>query len=167
MATFIAPNLQRRLPHYERQQFIARLNSFTGLAWHNALVTHKVHRVVIDSAKKTIQVQMQNVSTDGKKGVDFVPLKNSYIKSAGTFGDNLEIRNFYIEGDDQIAKHRGGKKSSHETWFFIMPDGLTQAVVMNIIDTKDRNASGQAHEVGLVLNPFNAQFKEYDTFQKP
>lgn len=168
MATFIAPNLSKRVAHYERGQFIARLNALTGLAWRNALATHKIHRVVIDSTKKTMRVEMQRPESEGSKEGNFMPLKNMYIKSMSTFGDNIEIRNFYIEGDDQIAKHRGGgKKSSHESWFFVMPDGLAQAVILNIQDTKDRDVSGRPHEVGLVLNPFTAQFKEYDAFQKP
>lgn len=167
MATFIAPNLQKRLPSYERRQFIAQLNSLTGLAWHNALITQKVHRVVIDVAKKTMQVQVKNDAQDAKKE-DFVLLKRPYIRSKGTFADNLEMRNFYIEGDDQIAKHRGsGSKLSHEVWFYIMPDGLAQSVIINITDSKDRDSAHKPHEMSLVLNPFTAQFKEYDSFQKP
>jgi hypothetical protein len=43
---------------------------------------------------------------------------------------------------------------------------MAQDVVMNFIDTKDTQ-DGKPLQVGLVLNPFTAQFKTYDTFQKP
>ncbi len=47
-----------------------------------------------------------------------------------------------------------------------MPDGLTQTVTMNFLDTKQLNAAGKPRQFGLVLNPFNAQFKVYDGFQR-
>jgi prepilin-type N-terminal cleavage/methylation domain-containing protein len=166
VATIVVPNLQRRVPYYERQQFITHVNALTQLAWNNALSTGKIHRLVIDAVKKNMVVEIAGDS-QAKKKDDFVPLKETYLKPTYQFADTLELKNLYIEGEDQITKHGGGKKSSLETWFYIMPDGLTQAVIMNMVDQKDRSSGDKPREFSLVLNPFSAQFTEYDTFQKP
>ena len=47
-----------------------------------------------------------------------------------------------------------------------MPDGMAQDVIINLVDTKDFLPDESARPVGLVLNPFSVQLKEYDTFQK-
>jgi hypothetical protein len=39
-------------------------------------------------------------------------------------------------------------------------------VIINFLDTKDTKDDAP-RRVGLVLNPFTAQFKIYDAFQKP
>jgi len=47
-----------------------------------------------------------------------------------------------------------------------MPDGLSQDVIINFIDSQDPLPDGKMRQIGLVLNPFTVQFKEYDSFQK-
>ena len=59
---------------------------------------------------------------------------------------------------------REGRQTT-ELWFFIVPEGLAQDVVINLLDMRDKDR-GKAKQVGLVLNPFAAQFKSYDSFQK-
>ena len=44
---------------------------------------------------------------------------------------------------------------------------MTQDVIINFYDTKDVLPDESPRPVGLVLNPFSAQLKEYDTFKKP
>jgi hypothetical protein len=43
---------------------------------------------------------------------------------------------------------------------------MAQNVVINFLDTQDLR-DDQPRQVALVLNPFTALFKTYDTFQKP
>jgi hypothetical protein len=57
-------------------------------------------------------------------------------------------------------------RSSDKVWFFVIPEGLTQAVTINLFDTKDLLQNKKPRPVGLVLNPFSAQFSVYDQFQK-
>jgi hypothetical protein len=56
-------------------------------------------------------------------------------------------------------------RGTENIWFFVAASGLAQPVTINLVDDNDRSA-GRARSIGLVLNPFSAQFKEYDTFQK-
>ena len=56
--------------------------------------------------------------------------------------------------------------TTDNVWFFIIPDGLTQEVTINFVDYDDMLPNGDARQFGLVLNPFSAQFKLYDTFKQ-
>ena len=53
-----------------------------------------------------------------------------------------------------------------ETWFYVVPDGMTQRVTINMTDSQDIDSGGRPAKIGLVLNPFNAQFATHDTFKK-
>jgi hypothetical protein len=77
--------------------------------------------------------------------------------------DQIIIKQFFIEGFDMMAKF--GRSKSKSVWFYIMPEGMVQSVVINFVDTKDTQ-DNQPPSFGLILNPFTAQCKIYDTFQK-
>ena len=49
VATIVVPNLQKRLPGYQRKAFVNELNTLTALGWQNALSTQKVHRIFFAS----------------------------------------------------------------------------------------------------------------------
>ena len=57
-------------------------------------------------------------------------------------------------------------RDTGETWFYVVPDGMTQRVTINMTDGNDIDSGGRPAKIGLVLNPFNAQFAAYDTFKK-
>lgn len=155
------PNLRRFSPHRVRKEFIAKLNTITQFAWNSALTTRKVQQVHFDFDKRIISIKASTgVIKDGE--AEFAPVKASYVKSTLAIPKTIEIKNFIIEGTDQfgLSAHRS------EAWFYIVPDGMAQAATINFIDTKDALPSGKARPVGLVLNPFNARFKVYDSFQK-
>ncbi len=167
LATFLVPNLARRVPSYERRSFIEQLNSLTQFAWQQAITKRTVFKVNIDTVKRIIVVESATEEKDQKGGIKFAPLKSAYIRTQASWPEQLQVKQIYIEKDEQLSRHvSSGKKSSLEAWYFVMPDGITQPVVINFVDTKDLIA-GKPKEVGLVLNPFTAQFKEYDTFAKP
>lgn len=167
LGTVIVPNLTTRVPAAERKAFVANLNALVGFAWQQALITNKLHKVSVDLGKKLISVSVRSDAPADSKQKDepFEPIKQANIKTSLVWPDNLVVKNFYIEGFDEAARYGSGRKME-ETWFFIVPEGLAQDVVINITDTKDRSR-GRPKQIGLVLNPFTAQFKEYGTFQQP
>lgn len=164
MATVIVPNLSPRKAADERASFIAQLNTLLRFAWQNALISHAVHKVVFDLKHKKIFLEQATDKKNNEGDVLFKSLGQSHFKTALTWPDNLVIKNFYIEGFDEMKRSVDG--STLETWFFIVPDGLAQHVTINIVDTKDLKQNGRQTKVGLVLNPFNAQFVAHDTFKK-
>lgn len=164
MAAVIVPNLAPRKAADERNAFITKLNALLKFAWQNALITHAVHKVVFDLKHKKISLQQATDQKNHEGDIVFKPITQTHFQASLEWPDNLVIKNFFIEGFDEMKRSADG--STLETWFFIVPDGLTQRVTINMVDTRDLKQNGRQAKVGLVLNPFNAQFVAYDTFKK-
>lgn len=162
LAAVVVPNLYHRVPSYERKQFIAQLNELMLTAWQNAIITHKIHKVDVDFGKQKIQLFIARDGEKRKKELEFEPLTGLALDTSIALPENIEIKNFYIEGFDEMARFAAGTGGA---WFFIVPEGLSQEVTINFVDTKD-TINGKLRPTGLVLNPFTAQFKIYDSFQK-
>lgn len=164
LGSIIVPNFQQRTPRYERESFIARFNTLVQFGWQQALITHKVHRITVDIGKKEITLTAASGEKD-KAGEDvFKPLINPVEETMLPIPDQILIKQFFIEGFDMMTKFARSKTAS--VWFYIIPEGMVQNVVINFNDTKDLY-NDHPRPIGLVLNPFSAQFKTYEAFQKP
>lgn len=164
MVTAIAvPNFTRRIPRVQRENFINSLNNLIQFAHQHALMTRKLHKVTFNITQRKAWIE-QEANKDSKGEVIFAPIKSSSLRSHYSWGEQFVFRNFFIEGVDELAQYGNGKKTE-ELWFFIVPDGLVQEVVINIADIKD-TLHKKARHIGLILNPFTAQFKVYDEYQK-
>jgi len=161
LATVVIPNLTTSKPKEEREKFISRLNSLVGFAWQNAIVARKTQKVEFNFDKKLVTV-FQAGPTDKYGKVIWEPVKRAYIKTVIKIPDQLELKNFYIEGEDKVAK-LGALQS---VWFAISAGGISQEVVINFLDNKDK-IGRKKRPVGLVINPFSAQFEVYNEFAKP
>ena len=164
LGSIIMPNLQRTTPRYEREEFIARFNALTQLGWQQALASNKAQKISIDISKRLIFLS----SATGEKERSGEPVFKSPIglnqNTSCELPDQINIKQFFVEGFDMMAKYTS--KKTEEMWFFIVPEGMAQDVIVNFLDTKDTKDDAP-RRVGLVLNPFTAQFKIYDAFQKP
>lgn len=158
VATMIVPNLQQRLPGYKRQAFINEFNTLLAFGWQNALASQKVNRIFFDFKKRIVKLEEEEPGPTPDK-TTYKPVSQAYRKTFYEWPETIEIKNFFIDGVDEF----GAGKEVLTMWFYIVPEGLTQEVIINILDTsQSTNIS-----IGLVLNPFTAQLKEYDRFQKP
>jgi prepilin-type N-terminal cleavage/methylation domain-containing protein len=160
MMAAIIPML-RQQPGYERKQFIARLNALTQFAWQQAIVTRAVHRVLFKFKEREITVERVKKQT-------MPPQKIEYEATSGPdastkWSSAIIIKQFILEGFDEMKRFAG--RSADTIWFFIIPDGMAQQVTINAVDKEDM-IDNKPRPFSLVLNPFLAQFKEYDTFQK-
>ena len=164
LGAVIMPNIQRTTPRYEREEFIARFNTLVQYGWQQSLVTHTVHRVHVDVAKKMITLTAGSDEKDKSGESVFKPMVNAVYDTECAIPEQILIKQFFIEGFDMMTKF--GRSKSATVWFYIVPEGMVQSVVINFVDTKDVR-DDQPRPIGLVLNPFTAQFKTYDTFQKP
>lgn len=154
------PNLQQRSPKYKRQEFIDRLNELAFLGWQQAMQTQTAHRVFFDIEHQEARLEIEQV-TGGKS--QFAPVTQAYAKTKYNWPENIEIKQFFINGANEMSQ---GKKVL-KIWFFIVPDGMAQEVIINAIDTAQQTNSGKDIEIGLVLNPFTVKFKQYESFQTP
>lgn len=157
LAAAVVPNLMRKNPRATRENFIAKLNSLVRFAWNDAIASDQLRTVGFSQKKKTVRV-----FTDEKAKV---PLKRVYFKPMITIPEQLDIINFYVGNVDQrtIGGRTGPLK---EAWFYILPDGTVQSVIINLLDREDK-VGKKSRPISLVLNPFSAQFDVYDSFKKP
>jgi prepilin-type N-terminal cleavage/methylation domain-containing protein len=164
MATFIIPNLRRA--SYERKLFFTQLNALVLYGKQHAIMTNKIQQVMFDFKLGTIQLLQDNGQKDGAGKLKYEPVSSITVNTTIVIPDTIEIQNFYIDGTgfDEMSKYVGRKTG--QVWFFIVPEGLAQEVIINGIDTNDTLYDGKPRQFGLVLNPFAVRFKEYDTFQK-
>jgi type II secretion system protein H len=167
MAAIIAPNLRRRQPDAERQQFLGHLNAIIRLAAQQAAVTRTVHRVLFDFKANKITVQTKIEGKDEKGEQLYKAIKAPYLHSSLTWPASFRVEQFKIEGTDEMGKEGRavGAADERSYWFFIMPEGLAQDVIINFYD-RNKAYKSKPKQIGLVLNPFSAQFKIYDSFQK-
>lgn len=167
MATFLIPNLQKA--SHERKVFFAQLNGLAQYGKQQAIVTNKVHQILFDFALGTIQLLQEggaSAQKDAAGNPKYELVKAVALDTTIAIPSSIEIKNFYIDGTgfDEMAKFVGRKTG--QVWFYIVPEGLAQETIINVLDTKDLMYDGKPRQFGLVLNPFSVQFKEYDAFQK-
>ena len=160
LATVAVFNVRRDRPKETRERFVSQLNNLTGYAWRNAITTNKVQQVLFHFGKRQVSV-LQESEKDKYGKTKYVPPKAAPIKTTIKIPEQLELRNFYINGEDRAEVV--GK--SGEAWFYIT-EGLSQEVIINFLDKKD-TVNRRKRAVGLVLNPFSAQFEAYDEFKTP
>lgn len=163
VAAVALPNLTGGNPMYERKKIIAQLNSITSYAAQHAAMTNQIHKIAFDFDNAQVSMEQATDEHDAQGAVIYRPVTQAYIATSMEWPKHLSIKQFIIEGFDEMS--RSGKKTS-ETWFYIVPHGMAQSVIINLLDEHDKHGKGKLQTVGLVLNPFNAQFSEYDTFQK-
>ncbi len=137
-------------------EMTSKLNMLMQVAYNNALMTGKIHRVLFDFKKEQIQLEQARAEKDPSGQLQFEPVKSSYLRGFIPWSDRFDMRNFFVMNKDELL---GGPTT--KVWFFVMPDGLAQDVVINMTDRETNK------NYGLVLNPFTVQFTEYDEFQKP
>ena len=160
----VAPLLQRSNPRYERELFIARFNSLVQYGWLQSLIQNKVHRITVDIGKKIITLTVDSGEKEKSGEMAFKPIEKPVQDTECVIPDQIVVKQFFIEGHDMMTKF--GRSKSASVWFYIVPNGMVQNAIINLNDTKDLQ-DDKPRVVGLVLNPFSALFKTYDTFQKP
>lgn len=163
LAAVIVPNLTLVRPEYQRKAFFQQLNGLMNLATAGAIADGVSYQLFFDIKNKIISVRKDSGRKDAKNQAIFELVQVPYGNATFEIPDGYVFKNFYIEGADELRR----QGATTEVWFFVTPSGLTQTVVINILDILDVSRSEQGEIIGLVLNPFTAQFTRYDTIQKP
>lgn len=162
LTALLVPQFTSMQPAYIRKQFVSKINALVQFGLQQAVITKKVHRILFDIKKREAQLQVESEKSTLEK-IDFEPIKSAYIATNMVWPDSIVIKQLFIEGFDEMKRFTGGK--THTVWFYIIPDGMAQAVVINFVD-KEQLIDGKPKPVGLVLNPFTVQFKVHHAFQK-
>lgn len=162
MATVLIPNLNRLRPGYNRRLFVTELNNLLLFAWRNALITQRLHRLLFDVQKRKVRVQVEGEEQGKEKKFYDIPVQ--YTKTEYQWPESITLKELFVGKEEQLA--RPGIKTE-TTWFYIVPEGMSQEVVINALDSSNIDASGKEKQIGLVINPFTVQLSAHETFQKP
>ena len=166
VGTQVAPNLFRRVPLYQRKQFASLLNSAANELWIRSLETGNPHKVIFNIENRTITVEEKTKDEDDDGNALFKKIITSSFGEKYEWSDQFEVRSFFVEGVDELSQH-SASSTIGDVWFFIIPNGMAQEVVINMIDRKDINNDSEGKEMSLVLNPFRVQFDVYEEFITP
>jgi len=157
--------LRRSDPVQDRKNFVAELNNLMSAAWFNGVTRGAIQRITFNFENNTIFIEQQKASDirPGKEEV-YERVKRAYSSTTLSWPKHFRLKNFFIEGFDEVTKYGEGSEMK-KVYFFIMPDGLTQDVTLNIVDMNHKVSARQGTPFSLALNPFSAQFKEHKHFQ--
>jgi len=156
ISSFILPTFLTRGSNAPKIAFCAEFATLMHESLESAIITNKVHQIFFDIDERKVVAKIHEPANAQTSEPDkFVPIQNAI-----NIPSSLEIRNFFINDKDDFAS------GSHIStiFFYIMPDGTSQAIIINIEDVE---ATLQNNKLSITVNPFYSQLKEYDTFQKP
>lgn len=165
LGAIVVPNLRSRNPGYERKKLFDTLEGIVNVAQLEAVKKNTVHRVFFDLKSRQIRLEAASKETTSGGAPVYKPASTPSIKSNILMPENLEIKNFFIKGRDELGAARG--HSTDTLWFYITPEGVAQEVIINMLDTNDLGANNNPAQASAVLNPFTLQFTLYDEFQQP
>ena len=152
---FVAPTFMTK-KSVAKQKFIAEFATLMQDTLYQAISTKSIHQVYFDFDNNVIIAKEQNSQKQDS---------NKHKNFSDTFIDKVHIspqftfHNFYIQATDEVQQG----KVLHDAWFYIMPDGTSQAVIMNIED----NSQDPSKQFSITINPFYSQVQADETFQKP
>lgn len=164
MGTVLVPYLGGSKEKADMRTFVAKINQLLQGAWRNTLETRQIQRIYVDFEANTISLsELKSKGATQREDV-WIAVRDLLTDATIAIPEGCTFVNFYIEGKDQVAMYTGGKMK--DAYFYIMPDGLAQSVVINLkLQNEDERAGIEI--AGLVLNPFSAQFEYFDEWQKP
>lgn len=164
MAIIVVPNFMSDNLVQDRQENLAKLNTLLATAQYNAISANKLTRVVLDLKSSKIYLEEISNQKDSLGQDLYEPVKIDYNDTSLIWDPNLKIEAIYINNQNELLSQL---ELSDKVWFYIVPDGNAQSVMINFTDLKANEKFNEMTQFSLVLNPFIVQFKLYDYFQKP
>jgi type II secretory pathway pseudopilin PulG len=161
----VVPNYSKRVPLVQRKEFHESFNALARQAWTRALQTGHVHKILFNFKERTVKLEEQVIAMDRDGKPVFVSVALSFFAKKYEWPEYFEIKQFYVEGVDEIAKHNP-ENAMEDVWFFVVPEGMAQEVIINFVDTRDTSNLLES-QISLVLNPFRVQFQMYEEFKNP
>ncbi len=145
--------------HAAKKQFIGDFTTLMQESLYQAIMTKKIYQIYFDLDNRYITAKHKDTSLNKETThQQFTPDENI---SKIIIPEQLVIRNFFIQKEDEFSTG----KAMHDVWFYIMPDGTSQSIIINIEEQELNDVSNNLF--ALSINPFYSQVTEYETFQTP
>ena len=158
-ASFVVPSFFRNPKGAVQKQFFSDFSHVIADTVHQAISSKKIHQVFFDFNKHEIKVKVHHITTDETdKHKQFKQIPFGEFESQMEIPEQLTIQNFFINGTDEIIQN----STTHDAWFYIMPDGTSQAININILDQQEE----VNNKFSISINPFYSQVKLYDAYAK-
>ena len=143
-----------------QKKFYQNFTKLISDTMHQAILTNKVHQVFFDNNRHEIMIKIfDETIQDQSKHKKFKLINKNLFNSNIQIPDSFIIQNFFINGQDEVKSG----KTMNEAWFYIMPDGTSQHMIINIIDQNEQ----LNNQFCISINPFYSQVNIHDTFQQP
>lgn len=160
MMTFAIPRFMSSQKGRTKKLFFNEFATLVSETMRQAVVTKKIHQIFWDIDHKKIIVKVYDEKTnEPSKHKKFKTLPDKTFASTMNIPESFLIENFFIQGGDEAAPG----KTMHDVWTYIMPDGTSQNVIINIQDSQETGNN----RFSIIINPFFSQVKLHDSFQKP
>ncbi|MCX5923128.1 MAG: hypothetical protein NTU89_01030 [Candidatus Dependentiae bacterium] len=158
-ASFVIPSFFRNQKGAVQKQFFSDFSHVIADTVHQAISSKKIHQVFFDFNKHEIKVKIHHITTDETdKHKQFKQIPFGEFESQMKIPEQLTIQNFFINGTDEIVQN----STTHDAWFYIMPDGTSQAININILDQQEE----ANNKFSISINPFYSQVKLHDAYAK-
>lgn len=157
--SFVIPRFITNRPGIQQKKFFADFASMVSDTMYQAITSKTTHQIFFDFDHHIIIVKKhQPIPDESNQHKHFIPLAQSVFHSRLTIPDFFTIRNFIVQAEEQMKSGM----TMHDAWFYIMPDGTSQATILNIEDDSQDTPA----RFSITINPFYSQATLHDTFQK-
>ncbi len=143
-----------------KKLFFSEFNMLISNTMHQAIISKKIHQIFWDLTHHEIMVKVfDETSNEQSKHQKFKPVAPGIFNSKIKFPENFVIRNFFIQGKDEME----AGVTKFTLWTYIMPDGTSQQVMINIQD----DAEDKNNQFAIQIDPFYSQVSLKNAFEKP
>ena len=162
LGAFVVPNIFKTKPGVEQKQFLSSLETMLKHTVVRAILEQQIHQIYFDIKHEIIQVRIRDEkSIETSQHKQFTEVKDAEFQTHIPFLKDFKIKNFLINGTDEVLPGA----ALEDVLFYIMPDGTSQPVIVNIVHESDDAV--QDVKFSFVINPFYARMSVYETFQTP
>lgn len=162
LGALVVPNIFRVKPAAVQKEFLSSLDSLIQQTVARSVMEQKVHQVYFNIKEELVQMREKDPkSIERSTHKQFTQVKDAQYITQIAFSKDFKIKNFFINGIDEV-NHAA---QLEDVLFYIMPDGTSQPVAVNIIHEHENAA--QDSNFSFVINPFYARMSVYETFQAP
>ena len=162
LGSMVIPNLFRSKQGVVRKEFLSSFESLLKGAVQQAVLTGKVYQVYINNDDKIVQTRVfDSKSSEQNKHKQFTKVNDDQYLQELPLPSQLIVKNFFIGKSDEVI---AGSKLQ-DVWFYIMPDGSCQPILVNMIDQHDYTEND--FKFSFVISPFYARMSVYESFQTP
>jgi type II secretory pathway pseudopilin PulG len=158
MMSFAIPRFLAMQKGRAKNEFFSQFAKLVTDSTHQAIINKKIHQIFWDINQHEIAVKIYDEKSEEKnKHKKFKTIDADVFHTNMKIPDSFKFHNFFINGNDEVQSG----STFNNAWTYIVPDGTSQPVMVNIEDESDNN------KFCITINPFYSQVSLHHAFEKP